>query len=1137
MVGDAAAVSEAQAGPAAKPAQKVFRVRRNYNRWVADQTLEDFALRFTAKGARRWSGARVANTALGAISFLALEAIGGAITINYGFTNAAIAMAVVCSLIFLTGLPISYYAAKYGVDIDLLTRGAGFGYIGSTVTSLIYASFTFIFFALEGAILAMALQALFGVPVVLGYLVSSLLVIPLVTHGITFISRFQLWSQPLWIVLQLLPFVFILLEDIAAVDNWMQYEGIQAGGEKGFNVLLFGAASSVVFSLMAQIGEQVDFLRFIPPPKPGRRLHWLMATMAAGPGWILIGAAKMMAGSFLALLAIGHGVAPELAADPTRMYTVAFGYITSSPQAALVLAGIFVIICQLKINVTNAYAGSIAWSNFFSRLTHSHPGRVVWLVFNVTIAWLLMELGVYHALEEILGIYALVAVAWVGTIVADLVINKPLGLSPRHIEFKRAHLYDINPVGVGAMTAATLLALAAHFGLFGETSSYLAPYVALVSTLLLAPTIAWYTRGRYYIARAPDVLAGDGASLACCICEHHFETEDMSHCPAYGGAICSLCCTLDARCQDRCKISARLSDQLMGLLGAFLPQHLVQRLRSRFGHFLGLFVIINGASGVLLGLIHRQIAGSDPVLQAAIATTLWQVFFIILIITGVIAWLFVLAHESHIVAQEEAQRQTLLLVEEIAAHQRTDLALQQAKEVAESANQAKSRYLTGISHELRSPLNVVLGYAQLLDRDPSIPEHRREAIGVIRRSGEHLADLIEGLLDISKIEAGRLDLHRDQVRIGELIDQLVYMFRLQAQNKGIGFEYRQETPLPEYVITDEKRLRQILINLLSNAIKFTERGGVFLGVRYRSQVAEFTVRDTGVGIAEGDMERIFRPFERVRKPGVPVVPGTGLGLTITRLLTDVMGGDISVESAPGQGSTFVLTMMLSSVSKPKQAPKLERRVMGYEGPRRTILLVDDDPSHRGLVSEMLVPLGFTVLEAQDGIACQEILGHCRPDLFLLDIELPGANGWDVAAQIRESGHGAPIIMVSADAREGQRLVESQSLHADYLVKPVRIGSLLERIGIQLDLSWRYAPRAVEADTVPSRAFTPGDLPDPQARRELTRMAQLGHVSGLRTRLQALEGSGALDADLAKALHRMVKAYRFDQIIETLGRLG
>src|SRR5215813_6938675 len=232
--------------------QRIVRVRRSYNQWVANQTLEDYALRFTAKHARKWSSFRVANTAIGAVSFLALEAIGGAITVNYGFLNATSAILAVGTLIFLTSLPIARYASTYGVDIYLLTRGAGFGYIGSTITSLIYASFTFIFFAIEAAIMSLPLEMWFGVPLFAGYVVSSLAVIPLVTHGITFISRFQMWTQPVWLVLHLLPFGFIALADNGAFERWTHFTGLEGRGQS-FDLVLFGTASTVVFSLIAQI--------------------------------------------------------------------------------------------------------------------------------------------------------------------------------------------------------------------------------------------------------------------------------------------------------------------------------------------------------------------------------------------------------------------------------------------------------------------------------------------------------------------------------------------------------------------------------------------------------------------------------------------------------------------------------------------------------------------------------------------------------------------------------------------------------------------------------------------------------------------------------------------------------------------
>ena len=219
------------------------------------------------------------------------------------------------------------------------------------------------------------------------------------------------------------------------------------------------------------------------------------------------------------------------------MYVVAFGYVLPWTDAALFLTAAFVVVSQLKINVMNAYAGSLAWSNFFSRLTHSHPGRVVWLVFNVAIALLLMELGIYRALEQTLGLFSVVAVAWLGTIVADLAINKPLGLSPPGIEFKRAHLYDINPVGVGAMGIATLLGLISAVGLFGEIAKAFAPFIALGVALVTAPAIAWATGGKYYLARKPRAHWHLLKEIQCTVCEHHFEPEDSAYCPAYSGPI------------------------------------------------------------------------------------------------------------------------------------------------------------------------------------------------------------------------------------------------------------------------------------------------------------------------------------------------------------------------------------------------------------------------------------------------------------------------------------------------------------------------------------------------------------------------------------------------------------------------
>jgi len=1112
--------------------------RRNYNRWVANQTLEDFALRFTAKSARRWSAARVSNTALGAISFLALEAIGAAITLVYGVHSAILATMVVSAIIFLTAIPISYYAARYGVDIDLLSRGAGFGYIGSTVTSLIYASFTFIFMALESAIMASAMEILFSVPLWLGYLVSALIVIPLVTHGITLISRFQLWTQPVWLLLQLLPFVFILWQESQSVEEWLTFDaGVAPSQGAEFNLIYFGAASAVIFSLIAQIGEQVDFLRFLPQPKEGERLRWWTAMIIGGPGWIIMGAIKIMVGSFLVVLALNHGLGVDEAGDPTHMYSVAFGFITDSPMAVMALTGIFVVLCQVKINVTNAYAGSIAWSNFFSRLTHSHPGRVVWVFFNVMIAILVMALGVYESLEHILGIYSNVAVAWVGALVADLVVNKPLGLSPKHIEFKRAYLYDINPVGFGAMILASLCGILAFVGLWGDVAQALSPFIALFTAFIAAPVIAILTKGRFYLAREVIPLVPATQTLQCTVCDNEFDTEDMASCPAYNGHICSLCCTLESRCHDQCKTEARFSEQVEALITALLPHSLAAKLNPRVLQFTGFLTIIGSIVGLLFWLVYLQTPLQEDV-RNLLGGSLFQVYVLLLIIVGVLVWLFVLANESRELALAEATRQTELLSQEIAAHELTDLALQQAKELAEAANQAKSRYLGGISHELRSPLNSVLGYAQLLEKGEGLNDKQQRHISLIRRSGEYLADLIEGLLDLSRIEAGRLEIRRDEVNIQRLLNDLVEMFRLQAEAKGITFTYDAPTYLPQRVRTDEKHLRQILTNLLSNAVKYTQDGGVTLKVRYRSQVAEFIVRDTGPGIEQEELQRIFQPFERIRKPGLPQQPGTGLGLTISQLLADIMGGEITLESHPGEGSVFRLNMMLSSIvsESPVVAPAPVHKIIGYQGPARTVLTVDDEPSHRGLISETLAPLGFTVLEATDADSCEAILKEARDkgddiDLLLLDISMPGRTGWELLQSLRKSGLTVPVIMVSADAEDrvsaagrGADLERGSRLNDDYVIKPVKDQVLMDKVARLLDLTWKYEGEQVAATAEPGSGIVEeGHL------REMISAAQLGYVAGLESILSDLEASD-IDPVFVTQLRQYATSFRFNDVI-------
>ena len=1113
--------------------QSVIKVRRDYNAWVANETLEDYALRFAPRSFRKWSEFRVANTAFGSVSFLVLEAIGGSLTISYGFTNACWAILAVGLIVFLTGFPIAYYAARHNVDMDLLTRGAGFGYIGSTLTSLIYASFTFTLFALEASIMSLALELYFQIPLAVAHLISALVIIPLVTYGITNINRLQLWTQPLWLLLLIAPFAAVLIKEPQALNGLTGFGG-HGSDPAAFDWLKFGAAATVAFSMVAQIGEQVDFLRFLPEKTAANRWRWWAATLVAGPGWVVMGMARQLGGAFLAYLAIQRGVPMAHAYEPTQMYLVAYGDVFADPRLALAATTLLVVISQIKINVTNAYAGSLAWSNFFSRLTHSHPGRVVWLVFNVLIALLLMELGLFGALERVLGLFSNVAIAWIGALVADLVVNKPLGLSPPFVEFKRAYLPDINPVGVVSTLAASALSIAAYLGAFGPAPQAFAPFLALGAAFVLAPIIARWTGGRHYLARAHDLQGTRHAHAACCICGNHFEPEDKAYCPAYRGSICSLCCTLDARCLDQCKPQARLDDQFRAFAARCLGwTGLSSQLSLRLLKFSLSYSLLALLMGVFIGVIYYQdlLTLQDRTLAGAIMNNFVRVYASLLVFLGLATWWFVLNNESRVVAQEESTRQTQLLLREIEEHRKTDRKLQDTMASADRANRAKSRFLSDMSHEIRTPLNSILGYAQLLRKDEAIPPHRRDAVEIIERSGEHLSRLIEDILDIARIEARKFDLKREPFDFPAFIDQLVRMFKPQAEAKGLSFRCQIVARLPLRTRGDEKRVGQVLMNLLSNAVKFTREGEVVLRVGYSGEVATFQVIDSGEGIPEAEFDAIYQPFNRLDSGRGNAISGSGLGLTICKIITEIMGGELSLESTVGCGSTFTVRLFLPDLHGVEEPG--EQDAVGYRGRRRRILVVDDQAEQRALLRSALGPLGFGITEASSARECLAAVERERPDMVLLDLAMPEMNGIETAQALRRMNFGGPIMVVSANAYQADRRQAFAAGCDDFIAKPLQINELLQKVRLHLSLHWIHRGEQAahpEAESEPETGWSP---PSPEQLAELAGYARIGDLQSLTEAVRRMTETEARYQPFADQILLMAREFRLADIKQLL----